>query len=103
MREPRGRGTSAVRSHYQITTGEDSRLRGLSACCSELQCVCELALALQLRVVTSCVYKCLINPITNQNHTQTRDGKFTYGSFSDTVSSSENVGSNVGAIMNWKG
>jgi hypothetical protein len=27
--------------------------------------MCELAIALQLLVVTGCVYKCSINPVTN--------------------------------------
>jgi hypothetical protein len=39
--------------------------------------VCELATALLLLVVTSCVYKCVINQITNPNpvygHTQSSD------------------------------
>jgi hypothetical protein len=29
-------GTSAIESRYQATTGEDSRLKRFSACCSEL-------------------------------------------------------------------
>jgi hypothetical protein len=40
-----------------------SRMRRLDTCCSELQYVCELAMALWLFVVTFC--KCSINPITN--------------------------------------
>jgi hypothetical protein len=40
VRETRERGTSAVRSRHQATTGEDnSRLRRLRTCCSELQIV----------------------------------------------------------------
>jgi hypothetical protein len=43
---------------------------------------CELAIALQLLVVTSCVYKCSINTITNPNpaysHTHKSDGIFNF-------------------------
>jgi hypothetical protein len=36
VRESRVRGTSAVRSRYQATTGEDTAHKILSVCCSEL-------------------------------------------------------------------
>jgi hypothetical protein len=66
---------SAVRNRYRTTTVED-RLRRLSVNCK----VCELAIALQLFVVTSCVYKCSINQITNPNpvysHINTRNNIF---------------------------
>jgi ribosomal protein L37AE/L43A len=75
VRGCRVRGTSAVGSRYQATTGEHT------ASCEELvravaNCrVCELAIALQLLVVM--VWKCSVNPITNPNpvysHTHTRD------------------------------
>jgi hypothetical protein len=34
--EPRVRGLSTVESHYQAKTGEDSRLKRLSACSSKI-------------------------------------------------------------------
>jgi hypothetical protein len=52
VREPRERGTSAVGSHYQATTGENTAncedlvLAGVN--CKE----CELVIALELLVVT---------------------------------------------------
>jgi hypothetical protein len=45
VREPRGRGTSAVGSRYQATTGEGNRLRRLSTALVNCR-VCEVAIAL---------------------------------------------------------
>jgi hypothetical protein len=77
LRESRVRGTSAVGSRYRATAGEDRRMKRLFAR-ALLNCrVCESVIVLQLLVVTSCVYKCSINPITNQypvySHTLTCD------------------------------
>jgi hypothetical protein len=58
---------SAVGSHYH-KTDEDTTLRRLIYVCAAVKRrVCELAIALYSLVVTSCVYKCAINPITYLN------------------------------------
>jgi hypothetical protein len=64
VREPRARRTPAVGSRYQTTTGEDSRLRRLSACCSELQSV-----RIRDSAIVTCSYvlQSSTNPITNPN------------------------------------
>jgi hypothetical protein len=65
VREARTRGTSAVGSHYQKKTGEDTEdwkdLRCAVVNCKE----CELAIALELLVVTFCRWS--VNAITNLN------------------------------------
>jgi hypothetical protein len=65
FREPRGRGTSAIDSHYQTTAGE-----GIADWEDLVRAVvkwhmCDLAIALQLLVVTICKWS--INSITNPN------------------------------------
>jgi hypothetical protein len=53
--------------------------RRLCTCCNELQC--QLAIALQLPVVTIC--KCLINPITNSNSVYSHSITWQYSSNTD--------------------
>jgi hypothetical protein len=65
VRESRVRGTSAVESRYQATTGKDTADRG-DVVSGVVNCkVYELAKALQLLIVT--FFKLSINPITNSN------------------------------------
>jgi hypothetical protein len=61
VQEPRVRGMSTDGSCYQATTGKDtSRLRRLSTCYSELQCVW-----ISDSTIATCKWS--INPITNSN------------------------------------
>jgi hypothetical protein len=67
VREPRVRGTSAVEAVTRKRMVKTQQA-GKSLVCALLNCrMCELATALQLLVVTSCVNECAINPITDLN------------------------------------
>jgi hypothetical protein len=66
--EPRVRRASAVGSRYQATTGGEDKGDREDLVRTVVNCrVCELVIPLQLFVVTRCVYKGAINPITNSN------------------------------------
>jgi hypothetical protein len=76
-RKPKVRGTATVGSRYRATAGEDRADCKILVRALLNSSMRESVIVLLLLVVTSCVHKCSINPITNTHpiygHTLSRD------------------------------